>query len=254
MAGINLEGRATLVAEKERAQVVSTLKDMLELSRQSAEENAKAREAAGITESLAEPFVRDTGDMVRPEMRPVDMVPSELSDIIADESTAPLSEVDPERRADEEFLRTGDLPAAETGEGLISDPRKLGGAEGYGKLTKNIVEGTDKEELKETQSRLKGLGFYESAVDGLTGPSTKSAIKTFQHKNGLEVTGIADKATRLKLAQPEGLVAQEKPKRTLLSFISKGEGGYGAANNGTSKLAKKFSIIDGYYSDTYNSL
>ena len=95
MAGINLEGRANLVVEKERAQVVSTLKDMLELSRQSAEENAKAREEAGITESLAEPFVRDTGDMVRPEMRPVDMVPSELSDIIADESTVPLSEVDP---------------------------------------------------------------------------------------------------------------------------------------------------------------
>lgn len=77
MAGINLEGRATLVVEKERAQVVSTLKDMLELSRQSAEENAQAREEAGITESLAEPFVRDTGDMVRPEMRPVDMVQTE---------------------------------------------------------------------------------------------------------------------------------------------------------------------------------
>lgn len=34
----------------------------------------------------------------------------ELSDKIANESTAPLSEVDPERRADEEFLRTGQLP------------------------------------------------------------------------------------------------------------------------------------------------
>ena len=43
-----------------------------------------------------------------------------LSDTIADESTAPLSEVDPERRDDEEFLRTGELPAAETGEGLMS--------------------------------------------------------------------------------------------------------------------------------------
>ena len=43
-----------------------------------------------------------------------------LSDTIADESTAPLSEVDPERRDDEKFLRTGDLPAAETGEGLMS--------------------------------------------------------------------------------------------------------------------------------------
>jgi LysM repeat protein len=169
------------------------------------------------------------------------------------EAPAPVSE-DPDR----EFYQSG-VPieervfeGAKTGEGLMSDPRKLGGAEGYGKLTKNVIEGTDKEELKETQSRLKGLGFYESAVDGLTGPSTKSAIKTFQHKNGLEVTGIADKATRLKLAEPEGLVAQEKPKRTLLSFISKGEGGYGAANNGTSKLAKKFSIVDGYYSDTYS--
>ncbi len=177
------------------------------------------------------------------------------------EAPAPVSE-DPDR----EFYQSGmpieervfegedprNLGVAETGEGLMSDPRKLGGAEGYGKLTKNMIEGTDKEELKETQSRLKALGFYESAVDGLTGPSTKSAIKTFQHKNGLEVTGIADKATRLKLAQPENLVAQEKPKRTLLSFISKGEGGYGAANNGTSKLAKKFSIVDGYYSDTYS--
>jgi len=169
------------------------------------------------------------------------------------QAPAPVSE-DPDR----EFYQSGvDIEervfeGAETSEGLMSDPRKLGGAEGYGKLTKNMVEGTDKEELKETQSRLKGLGFYESAVDGVTGPSTKSAIKTFQHKNGLAVSGIADKATRLKLAQPEGLVAQEKPKRTLLSFISKGEGGYGAANNGTSKLAKKFSIIDGYYLDTYS--
>ena len=50
---------------------------MLELSRQSAEENAKAREVSGITESLAEPFVRDTGDMVRPEMRPVEMTEPE---------------------------------------------------------------------------------------------------------------------------------------------------------------------------------
>lgn len=33
-----------------------------------------------------------------------------ISDTIAYESTAPLSEVDPERRADEEFLRTGELP------------------------------------------------------------------------------------------------------------------------------------------------
>jgi len=45
-----------------------------------------------------------------------------LSDTIADESTAPLSEVDLERRDDEKFLRTGDLPDLEVGEGLMSKP------------------------------------------------------------------------------------------------------------------------------------
>ena len=62
-----------------------------------------------------------------------------LSDIIVDESTAPLSEVDPERRYDEEFLRTGNLPAAETGEGLMS--RKMDGKDG------NLAESYDELEM-----------------------------------------------------------------------------------------------------------
>jgi len=58
-----------------------------------------------------------------------------LSDTIADESTAPLSEVDPERRADEEFLRTGELPS----EGLMSP--KLDGKSG------NLRESYDELEM-----------------------------------------------------------------------------------------------------------
>ena len=46
-----------------------------------------------------------------------------ISDTIADESTAPLSEVDPERRADEEFLRTGELPAEE--EPQVEEPEAV---------------------------------------------------------------------------------------------------------------------------------
>jgi len=106
--------------------------------------------------------------------------------------------------------------------------------------------------LRETQSRLKELGFYGNKVDGVTGKQTRNAIKTFQHKNGLAVTGTADEQTRLKLAKSKGLVSQPKPQTTLLSFISKGEGGYGAANNGTTEFGNLFAMTDGYYSDTYN--
>ena len=181
-------------------------------------------------------------------------------DVITEEAK-PKPLVDPKDIApdlqimDPEGVTASDFPArpplegettADTGAGLMSKP--------YDELpySTGIVEGSTKEVLLETQSRLKELGFYGNEVDGVTGPATKSAIKTFQHKNGLEVTGTTDEQTRLKLAESKGLIEQEKPQTTLLSFISKGEGGYGAANNGTSKLAKKFSMSDGYYSDTYN--
>ena len=119
-----------------------------------------------------------------------------------------------------------------------------------------IVEGSTKEVLLETQSRLKELGFYGNEVDGVTGTQTRNAIKTFQYKNGLDVTGTADEQTRLKLAESKGLVSQPKPQTTLLSFISKGEGGYGAVNNDNSSgnvpKANQKMMLDGYYSDTYN--
>jgi hypothetical protein len=48
-----------------------------------------------------------------------------LSDTIADESTAPLSEVDPERRADEEFRRTGKLPETAPSTSLRPEARPV---------------------------------------------------------------------------------------------------------------------------------
>jgi len=139
---------------------------------------------------------------------------------------------------------------ADTGAGLMSKT--------YNELpySTGIVEGSTKEVLLETQSRLKELGFYGNEVDGVTGTQTRNAIKTFQYKNGLDVTGTADEQTRLKLAESKGLVSQPKPQTTLLSFISKGEGGYGAVNNDNSSgnvpKANQKMMLDGYYSDTYN--
>lgn len=44
--------------------------------------------------------------------------------------------------------------------------------------------------LSEVQAGLKRLGLYTGAVDGIIGPKTEAAIKTFQQQNGLPETGV----------------------------------------------------------------
>jgi N-acetylmuramoyl-L-alanine amidase len=56
-------------------------------------------------------------------------------------------------------------------------------------------------EMTGIQARLNNLGFICGKVDGIIGPMTEDALKAFQAKNGLSVTGSADQATKDKLAQ-----------------------------------------------------
>lgn len=46
--------------------------------------------------------------------------------------------------------------------------------------------------VERVQGVLKSLDFYAGDVDGLNGPATERAIRTFQERNGLEVTGKID--------------------------------------------------------------
>jgi hypothetical protein len=56
-------------------------------------------------------------------------------------------------------------------------------------------------EASGVQARLNNLGFFCGKVDGIIGPMTEEALKAFQEKNGLTITGSADAATKNKLAQ-----------------------------------------------------
>ena len=109
------------------------------------------------------------------------------------------------------------------------------------------------ESTRESQRRLKDIGFYRDAVDGISGDQTDNAIKTFQHENNLEVTGQLDENTRLKLAET-GL--SKRPEisdsdNRLLNFIGKGEsGGYGAAND-YNNGSVQFGVKDSYFSERY---
>lgn len=112
-----------------------------------------------------------------------------------------------------------------------------------------------KDDIKTTQEILNEAGYYSgklAKIDGKKGPNYRNAIKSLQHNNGLEVTGEINTETA-RVIRREDFVKNSRPTDPLLSFISSGEGGYGAANNGNSNRLKKkgklFSIYDSYYSE-----
>ena len=46
------------------------------------------------------------------------------------------------------------------------------------------------------QARLNNLGFAAGKEDGIMGPRTEAALRTFQNTQGLEETGQSDGPTR----------------------------------------------------------
>ena len=55
--------------------------------------------------------------------------------------------------------------------------------------------GSNGEEVREIQKKLKEWGYYDGEIDGIYGSGTFSAVKKFQQKNGLIVDGIAGEKT-----------------------------------------------------------
>jgi hypothetical protein len=51
------------------------------------------------------------------------------------------------------------------------------------------------------QVAMRALGLYGSSVDGIAGPLTRGAVRTFQRRHGLQVDGIAGPHTRRALAR-----------------------------------------------------
>lgn len=61
----------------------------------------------------------------------------------------------------------------------------------------NTLKG--EELIRMVQLTLKDSGFDPGPIDGILGPKTRKAIKTFQIKNELEPTGELDKQTMNQL-------------------------------------------------------
>lgn len=55
--------------------------------------------------------------------------------------------------------------------------------------------GSNGEEVKQIQTKLKSWGYYNGNIDGIYGSKTFEAVKKFQRKNSLTVDGIAGEKT-----------------------------------------------------------
>ncbi|SDY12883.1 GH25 family lysozyme [Eubacterium barkeri] len=62
-----------------------------------------------------------------------------------------------------------------------------------------ITQASAKDEVLAYQTRLKKLGYYTGELDGIPGPATFAAVKTFQRDHGLVADGIVGMATQAAL-------------------------------------------------------
>lgn len=65
--------------------------------------------------------------------------------------------------------------------------------------TTSIVDVATTSQNKQIQQKLKDLGYYNGAIDGVLGAESVDAIKRFQRDNGLAVDGIVGSKTAAKL-------------------------------------------------------
>ena len=59
--------------------------------------------------------------------------------------------------------------------------------------------GSRGQEVRSIQTKLKSLGFYKGAVDGIYGAATQKAVRAFQKSVGITADGIAGQKTLLYL-------------------------------------------------------
>jgi peptidoglycan hydrolase-like protein with peptidoglycan-binding domain len=74
---------------------------------------------------------------------------------------------------------------------------------------------------KTAQNSLKDQGFYYGEVTGINGPETTAAIKRYQIRNGLEVTGTLNKETLTALGMANEAPAGVPPPKLTPPAVSK---------------------------------
>ncbi|MBU1912234.1 MAG: peptidoglycan-binding protein [Candidatus Omnitrophica bacterium] len=83
-------------------------------------------------------------------------------------------------------------------------PATEGAAQGKSVSVEPAVSQTtvvEKPSVQDIQQALKNAGLYEGKIDGILGPMTREAIKSFQSQNGLKSDGKVGSMTWQKLKE-----------------------------------------------------
>lgn len=104
---------------------------------------------------------------------------------------------------------------------LVSKYAKVKTIAELGNPPQNVKFGQTSEGIEKLQRALEIKKSYHGAIDGIFGNGTRDALKDYQKKNKLKVTGRADDATiKLLFGQLSKTTAKEDPKMAGITSIS----------------------------------
>ena len=113
--------------------------------------------------------------------------------------------------------------------------------------TTRLEKGSTGSDVKELQTKLKKLGYYDAYVDGDYGDTTVAAVKAFQKKYNLTADGIAGKETLKKLDSVYENANSAKDDDSLRM------GDSGSAVKDLQTKLKKLGYYDGTVDSTFGS-
>ena len=113
--------------------------------------------------------------------------------------------------------------------------------------TTRLEKGSTGSDVKELQTKLKKLGYYDAYVDGDYGDTTVAAVKAFQKKYNLTADGIAGKETLKKLDSVYENASSAKDVDSLRM------GDSGSAVKDLQTKLKKLGYYDGTVDSTFGS-
>ena len=113
--------------------------------------------------------------------------------------------------------------------------------------TTRLEKGSTGSDVKELQTKLKKLGYYDAYVDGDYGDTTVAAVKAFQKKYNLTADGIAGKETLKKLDSVYENANSDKDDDSLRM------GDSGSAVKDLQTKLKKLGYYDGTVDSTFGS-
>jgi len=94
------------------------------------------------------------------------------------------------------------------------------------------VGSTDREGVTQLQQYLKSLGLYSGNIDGIFGPQTQNAVRSFQTQQGISADGIVGPITRSRMSSGTG---QANPRDAAIDALAQNDPRFAQIHNSLSE-------------------